>query len=421
MGILQRYVLREILVDFAYALSVITSIFFIALAAQTLYNFHEFNVFFILQLFPLLVPFSLEYTVPVSVLIATVLTFGRLTAEREILAIRTGGIHLGRIIGPALLVGIVLAAGTYQLNSLVIPYCHRQQTRVKQNALERFVANFDRGAHSISFQGFQLSWSSREPNGSMRDILFIRLSDRGEIIQRVFAGGGRITVNRDTDHLDFDLYNVHSPIDRDREKTLLSGAPSRDEPAKGPRRDRRGATAAPEEPPDAPALDLQFAGVSALPLDSADPARPRESSLVSTTFQTLRLSYSLADLFLPNRKAPRVRERPTHSLANEHAASESPARRAELMTAIQSRSANAFACFAFALIGAPLGILVRKGNRLVAFFVSFLVVSLVYYPLSMAGEALGSVGKVPPVVALWWANGALVALGVVLLRSVFRK
>ena len=46
---------------------------------------------------------------------------------------------------------------------------------------------------------------------------------------------------------------------------------------------------------------------------------------------------------------------------------------------------------------------------------------MVYYPLSMAGEALGSVGKIPYLVSAWWANGTLLALGAILLRVVFRR
>lgn len=428
MGILQRYVLRELLIDFSYTLSVITSIFFIALAAQLLYTFHEFNVLSILGLFPLLVPTSLAYTVPVSMMIATVLTFGRLTAEREILAMRTSGVHIGRVVTPALLLGLVLAIGAFYVNSVVIPYCHRMQTKVKQDAFSKFLASFDRGVKLTSFDRFQLAWTRRDESGRMQGIAFMRLSEKGAREESLLADSGRLWIDTDTNRLHLELRDVDWAIDRERGAGSDSpAAPAAKEapPKKGDRSAagapaKPRATSSPEVPPAAPALDAEIEGVSKIRSAAPNPLRPRESGLVSTRFASLSLSYGLDELFEPDRKAPKIRERPTHSLREEFAAA-TPARRAELGTEIHRRSANSFACFAFALIGAPLGILVRKGNRLVAFFVSFLVISLVYYPLSMAGEALGSVGRFPAAISVWWANGALVALGAVLLRSVFRR
>lgn len=429
MGILQRYVLRELLIDFSYTLSVITSIFFIALAAQLLYTFHEFNVLSIVGLFPLLVPTSLAYTVPVSMMIATVLTFGRLTAEREILAMRTSGVHLGRVVTPALLLGLVLAAGAFYINSTVIPYCARMQTKVKQDAFSKFLASFDRGVKLTSFDRFQLAWAKRDAAGRMQGIAFMRLSEKGAREESLLADSGRLWIDEATNRLHLEMKDVDWAIDRDREPG--ASLPASPPAASSGKKAERAAAAAPppkpkalsspEVPPSAPALDTEIDGVSSIRSAAQNPLRPRESGLVSTRFASLSLSYSLDELFEPDRRAPKLRERPTHSLRDERAAATTPARHAELDTEIQRRSATSFACFAFALIGAPLGILVRKGNRLVAFFVSFLVISLVYYPLSMAGEALGSVGKFPPKISVWWANGALVAFGAVLLRSVFRR
>src|SRR6476659_7382685 len=78
----------------------------------------------ILAIIPLLIPSTLPYTIPATTLFATCVVYGRLSADNEILAIRASGIHLTRVVGPAVLLGLLTSAGTMGLYFRVIPHTH---------------------------------------------------------------------------------------------------------------------------------------------------------------------------------------------------------------------------------------------------------------------------------------------------------
>src|SRR4051812_21295720 len=61
----------------------------------------------ILTVVPLLIPTTLPYTVPATILFAVCVVFGRLANDNEVTALRAAGVHLGRLLAPA----VILALG----------------------------------------------------------------------------------------------------------------------------------------------------------------------------------------------------------------------------------------------------------------------------------------------------------------------
>jgi lipopolysaccharide export system permease protein len=111
---------------------------------------------------------------------------------------------------------------------------------------------------------------------------------------------------------------------------------------------------------------------------------------------------------------------PTHELLQEisvRGEGELPTIRTE----IQKRYSMGLSCVAFVLIGVPLGILLKKGHTLSAFAVSCLPVFLLYYPLLMVGQSLGTDGKLNPVVAMWLPNILLAAAGGLLFAWLLKR
>src|SRR5947209_4742008 len=79
----------------------------------------------ILMIIPLLIPNTLPYTVPATCLFATCVVYGRLSHDNEITAIKAAGVHLGRLMGPCLLLGVLTAGGIFALHYHVIPATHQ--------------------------------------------------------------------------------------------------------------------------------------------------------------------------------------------------------------------------------------------------------------------------------------------------------
>jgi len=84
------------------------------------------------------------------------------------------------------------------------------------------------------------------------------------------------------------------------------------------------------------------------------------------------------------------------------------------------RWANGFSCLAFVLVGAPLAIRLRNSDVWTSFAACFLPVLIVYYPLLVYGVRLAKSGELPPY-CVWLGNGAFLAVGVLLIRSVMRR
>jgi lipopolysaccharide export system permease protein len=83
------------------------------------------------------------------------------------------------------------------------------------------------------------------------------------------------------------------------------------------------------------------------------------------------------------------------------------------------RWANGFSCFCFTLVGASMAMRRKNGDPLASFFLCFLPILLVYYPLLAYGVGQAKVGAVHPY-TVWLANACLVLWGAWLLRRVIR-
>ena len=83
------------------------------------------------------------------------------------------------------------------------------------------------------------------------------------------------------------------------------------------------------------------------------------------------------------------------------------------------RWANGFSCLCFVLVGAPMAIRMRNADFLTSFFLCFLPILPVYYPVFMFGVSQAKLGAVPPV-AVWTGNLLVTLWGLWLMRSVIR-
>lgn len=412
MKILQRYILRELLLNFAFALTVITSVFFIAVSVQTLYRFPELSFLFVLQILPHFVPYSLAYTVPMSAMIGVVLTYGRLSADNEITAMRTSGMHLSGILVPGLLLGVLTIIVCFVLQANVIPYCQYMKRRVTRDAIARFFSSLDT-ATKVSLGSFRMSWESRDEEGRFIK-LQLTLSDfEGGPSQKLIADKGILNI---TDgRIRFDLYGAQGLIHRNG-----SFSPSVPPPPENPSDETETPVGPGEIPPE---LELDQLVPGADVLSFSDRSQVEASSQANRTFPVFgHIKWELEiDTLLPSSKDKRrLREFPLADLMAMGRSETDEVRKAEIDTQVQQRFSLSCAGLSFILIGMPLGVLFRRGNRLVAFLVSFLLVMTLYYPLLMFGEAFGETNRLHPALAMWSANIVLGGLGLGMIAHVLR-
>src|SRR5262245_39659045 len=114
LKIIDRYLIREIALPFVIALSVLTFMLMIPPILREAESFIAKGVewLVVLRAMSLLMPQALSLTIPVAVLFGILVGFGRLSADREFVAMQAGGISLLRLMRPVALVAVLGTAAT---------------------------------------------------------------------------------------------------------------------------------------------------------------------------------------------------------------------------------------------------------------------------------------------------------------------
>ncbi len=135
MRIIRNYILSECVLPFTLSIGLLTGVFLLGYLPQLANSVINKGVALssICTIFLFYIPILLGYTLPVACLVTVILTFGRMSSENEILAIRVSGIHVRRLIMPLITVGMLFSLFVYILNDRLIPTAYDAQTRVLQN------------------------------------------------------------------------------------------------------------------------------------------------------------------------------------------------------------------------------------------------------------------------------------------------
>ena len=123
MKIISRYVLKEHVGPFTFALTALTSLMLLQYIARQFGNLVgkglQWTV--ILQFFLLSIPFTVAMTLPMAVLVAVLYAFSRLASENEITALKAGGVSLRQLMVPSLAGAFVLALVMIAFNDQILP------------------------------------------------------------------------------------------------------------------------------------------------------------------------------------------------------------------------------------------------------------------------------------------------------------
>jgi len=127
--LLDIYVLRGFWFFFGLILVVFVSLFIVITLFQLLPDIIKNNVesSIVVSYFLFLLPLILYWVVPLTVLLATLITLGTLTKTNEILAVKAGAISLYRMALPLLVVSLILSASVYFMQDFVMPRANQRQ------------------------------------------------------------------------------------------------------------------------------------------------------------------------------------------------------------------------------------------------------------------------------------------------------
>lgn len=363
--IVDRYLLRELVVPFALGLTIFTSILLIVRIlklAEMVLN-RGVPLLQILKLFSFVLPAFLEVTVPMAVLLAVLVAFGRLSSDSEIIALRASGLGLYRLLRPVALLAVVVSVLTLGLSTYVRPWGNSLlRSGIYEIVKARASAGITPRVFNDEFEGLVIYVDRIPAPGN--DLFGVLISDTRDprMHNTIFARSGMIFTSPEDRTLTLQLFQggvftVSSDTDGYQSTTF----------------DRYDIT-----------LDLR-AALSEL--------RQRPKEAAEMTIPELRSAIA----------AREARGEPGYPERME----------------LHRKFSIPFACLVFAALGVPLGIQPTRAVHSRGFSVSLLLI-FAYYLFLTLGENLGERGALNPILAAWLPNLTLSAVAAFFLSRAAR-
>jgi lipopolysaccharide export system permease protein len=350
----------------------------------------------ILMIIPLLIPNTLPYTVPATCLFATCVVYGRLSHDNEITAVKAAGVHLGRLVGPGLLLGVLTGAGVFALDYQVIPATHQMlRTQVLGDVDDLLYAQLKRqGCLKHPKMPFAM-WVRQVQGRRLIDAIFKKRDEKGDGYKFVArAREARLHFDPDTGKLRVDM----SCVTTSGENDSLEGNAT--------------------DPYYEVELPNNMLGGDYVrhPNDLSWPELLERSDQMDDEYAA---AVAAAESPAPPHYGSEQKQQWLNAL--KFAALSKWRERNSILAEVQMRPALAAGCLCFVLIGGPVGVWFSRADYLSTFVSCFLPTILVYYPLLLFGMNTARDGRLPAAVGLWMANAVVGLLALVLYARIMRR
>jgi lipopolysaccharide export system permease protein len=353
--ILDRYIFLELVTPFVLSMAVLTLVLFI----QKIFRIAELVVskgatlMATIKLFLYIMPNFLVITIPVSVLVASLTAFTRLSADSEITALKSSRISLYRMLRPVAFFAFLAFLAAAFTSLVVLPGAnHALKEHLFNMVKSRAMVGVDPGVFTSTFDGMVIYVDKMKSLDTMQGIF---ISDERSS-QEPFV----ITAKRGKLIVDQQSFNV--------------------------------------------TLAMEEGSIHTIPRD--------EQSYTLSSFVAGRLYLDINQALLPNASQGReFKEMSTPELLRtlRHLRSTgAPTLNAE--SEVHTRFAMPFACLIIGLIGAPLGIRRSRTGKSAGIAIA-LMVFFVYYIILGTGKNLAEAGKLSAMAAYWMPNAFMAVAG----------
>ena len=312
------------------------------------------------QLFSLFIPTVLPLTFPMAMLLACLVTFGRLSEENELTAVRAAGLSLYKVLWFPPLFALLISLAMVPFNTVVAPWSNQAFQRIYERIIhaEPLINVEPRKFFSIKNIKIFADTVDRETN-RMTDVFVYQTEGDQKPPQRIFAHVGQIQATENS----FSLL-------------LQDGQ-----------------------------------------LQKYDPTIPER--LLNTTFQSYRISIPIN--LEEKSNSTRFRNSSSTELRKLIDSLKKQKMSTTILEAENAlRYAVAFAPLCLVLVGIPLATALKRGGRGFGFGITIVVI-FVYYLLLIFGLTLAEKGLMPAHLALWIGNILCLGAGVFLIQRLVRQ
>lgn len=358
--IINRYILREMLPPFVINLVFLTFVFLMTriLDITNLVVNYRISLWKIAWMLIYSMPFFLEFVIPMSIMMAVLLTFLRLSGDNEITALKAGGMSVYRLLPPVLIFGLMGWLLTSFMAIYGLPW-----GRLSLKALTFQVASSNVGiglkerTFNDNFDGVMLYVNKIDLKNKRLLNIFIEDQREKNAVSTVVAPRGKLL--SDPENLAFHLRLYDGTINQ---------------------------------------------------------VNPRRRTASSTHFDRYDLNLDLKRVMAAASTGPKDEEEMSLGELREslQTATRRDAQYYLTLMEFHKKFSIPFSCFVLGLLGVPLGIQSRTSRKFYGVGLG-LVFFLLYYMLLSAGWVFGEAGVYPPLIGMWVPNVVMGALGIYLL------
>ncbi len=393
-----------------------------------------------------LIPMAL----PLAVLLSSIMTFGSLGENYELIALKSAGISLYRIMKPLIVLIVLLTGLAFVFSNNVLPYANLKlgslyydirkkkpemslQEGIFTNDLEGYSIKVDRINKNTGMMYDMLIYNHKEGSGNCE----VTKADSGMMINDVKANKMKLVLFNGHNYSDESMKNINQrrtfPFRRIKfdKQTVMIDLPENDLKRTDENSFRSAALMLNLKQLDDTITSMKrFVGER----KSRDAER-----MLSTNYMRLKSSNTMRDSTLQQESLGVYRDSDSlyisYDADERHRAIGNAVQyarevrqrmqddfhyyNAQDLSIIKSKLewhrkfSLSFACFIFFFIGAPLGAIIRKGGLGMPVVVSVLLF-IIYYIISMMGERSAREAVISPAVGMWISAFILLPLGVIL-------
>lgn len=394
LRILTRYIVFDLLKVFLLTLTCMTAFMFVILVGKLAVE-NGLGLVPIMRTLPYILPQAMQFAVPGTMLLATVTVYGRVAASNEIVAVKSMGISPMTLVWPTLILATLVSFGAVVLNDIAVSWGRGGVQSVLLDSLEEIVYGRLRTARSYSNSRLKVSvrrvegrqliqptlvyFSSKgdEPTTIISDLAEIRTDPENEVILLTFTNA------------DVDLHgkgSIYHPGEFELPIPLTDFG--------GSRTGRR--------------------SPSQYSLSEIGPSKIEQVALIESLEH--EMTADAGHVLMTGRMFELSQ---TNWQSKQGALNGAVAKLHRLYTEPHRRWASGFSCLCFVMIGAPMAIWMRHGEVWGNFFICFLPILLVYYPMLVGCLGEAKDGTLPPQ-AVWLGNLVLAGAGVWLMKRANR-
>ena len=406
MKILERYILKENFKPFVVSLMVTTFVMLLDKIIDLLNLIIEkhLDIITIISIFGLSLPFILALTIPMAILLASIMSFGRLSVDNELIAFKSCGINIFTLLKPTVIAALFLSFFMVYFNNAVLP----QTNHMLKNMMIK--ANYRRPATAIvpgtfnSMKNYTIYVKERIDDELFGILIYNR--EKTNFPQTISAERGKIELANGGNSLKAVLYNgqMHERDQKDPSKYNISEFKkfTLNLPDLGYKMNQGG---------------TDYRGdreLSSSAMQKIVNERKSNIELIQTEIEDIQIKIdkiNSKEQEAIDKKELKMSYNKLNLKSDKIATLKSDVRKYQVE--IHKKYAIAFACVIFVLIGAPIGMMTKTSGVGMSFSVSA-IIFLIYYGALTLGEELADKGVVSPFLAMWISNIIFSIIGVYL-------